>query len=52
MYKYFYERGCADSGIKKTLDFKLSCCEIKKLYLVNIFISDISQIVQLLIGFK
>ena len=30
----------------------LSCSEIKKLYLVNIYISDISQIVQLLIGFK
>ena len=36
----------------KLLDTYLSCSEIKKLYLVNIFISDISQIVQLLIGFK
>ena len=37
-------------GINKIVN--LSCSEIKKLYLVNIYISDISQIVQLLIGFK
>jgi len=41
-----------DFGINKNLDSYLKCSEIKKLYLVNIYISDISQIVQLLIGFK
>ncbi len=44
--------GCSDFGIDKILNSYISCSEIKKLYLVNIYISDISQIVQLFIGFK
>ena len=44
--------GCGEFGVNKTLKSYLSCYQIKKLYLVNIYISDISQIVQLLIGFK
>ena len=43
---------CSGFGINKCFNLYLSCSEIKRLYLFNIYISDISQIVQLLIGFK
>ena len=42
----------AEFGSNNILNLYKSCSEIKKLYSVKIYISDISQIVQLLIGFK